>query len=406
MKKLLLIAICSIGVALATSVSIAQDAGISDGYVKIGVIGDMSGPYATLAGRGEVVAAQMAIKDFGGKVLGKPIKLVTADTQNKADVSVPIERRWIDNEDVDMITGITNSAIGLASQHIATQKHTIFIYTGASSTEMTNKGCSKYGIQYTYNANALSTGTAIPIVQNGNKKWYFIAVDYAYGHSMVKNATRVIEKMGGAVLGATYHPLSTTDFSSYLLRAQNSGADVIGIANSGSNFVDTVKQAHEFGITSNGTVLAGLLTNIMDMKALGLDTAQDLLFTTAFVWNRNDKTRKWSKRFFAQMNAMPTMQQAATYSAVTNYLKTIKITGTDNADAVRTQLGKMTINGVVIQNGHIRADGSAPHDMFLVKAKPPDQSKGPWDLLKVITTVSADKAYQPLSKSTCRLLDQ
>jgi branched-chain amino acid transport system substrate-binding protein len=270
---------------------------------------------------------------------------------------------------------------------------------------MINKGCSKYGIQYDFNTHALAV-EARPIVKNGGKSWYFITTDYAFGHSLQKNATAVINELGGTVLGSSDVPLGTNDFSSYLLQAKASGAEVIGLANAGQDLVNAVKQAHEFGITQSGTKLAGLLVFINDVKSLGLDIAQNLLFTTAFYWDRNEATRQFSKRFFKKHGVMPNMQQAGTYSAVTTYLKAVKAAGTDDADKVRTQLGKMTINDLMIRNGHIEPNGMARHDMFLARVKSPEKSEGEWDLLDIIATIPANKAFGSLSESTCPLLNQ
>jgi len=317
--------IFSLGLASAAS---AQDGAVSDDHVKIGVLGDMSGVYSDVAGPGMSVAAQMAITDFGGTVLGKPIELVSANHQNKPDIGSAIARRWIDRDGVDMITGLENSAVGLAVQGLGTGKKIITINTGAGSTAFTEDACSEYGIHYTYDVYATGAATATAIVKEGGKKWFFITADYAFGHSVRDNTSAVVEDLGGTVVGGVDAPLSTNDFSSYLLQASNSGADVIGLANAGSDAINAIKQANEFGIVQRGQKLAGLLIYIADVKSLGLDTAQGLQFTTAFYWDRNDATREWSQRFHDKHGAMPTMIHAGTYSAVTNYLKAIKLPAT------------------------------------------------------------------------------
>jgi len=395
--------IFSLGLASAAS---AQDGAISDDHVKIGVLGDMSGVYSDVAGPGMSVAAQMAITDFGGTVLGKPIELVSANHQNKPDIGSAIARRWIDRDGVDMITGLENSAVGLAVQGLGTDKKIITINTGAGSTAFTEDACSEYGIHYTYDVYATGAATATAIVKEGGKKWFFITADYAFGHSVRDNTSAVVEDLGGTVVGGVDAPLSTNDFSSYLLQASNSGADVIGLANAGSDAINAIKQANEFGIVQRGQKLAGLLIYIADVKSLGLDTAQGLQFTTAFYWDRNDATREWSQRFHDKHGAMPTMIHAGTYSAVTNYLKAIKTAGNDDPDAVREQLGKMTINDFFAQNGKIEANGLMSHDMYLVEVKTPDSSEGEWDLMKIVRTIPAENAFIPLSESACPRLDQ
>lgn len=395
--------IFSLGLASAAS---AQDGAISDDHVKIGVLGDMSGVYSDVAGPGMSVAAQMAITDFDGTVLGKPIELVSANHQNKPDIGSAIARRWIDRDGVDMITGLENSAVGLAVQGLGTGKKIITINTGAGSTAFTEDACSEYGIHYTYDVYATGAATATAIVKEGGKKWFFITADYAFGHSVRDNTSAVVEDLGGTVVGGVNAPLSTNDFSSYLLQASNSGADVIGLANAGSDAINAIKQANEFGIVQRGQKLAGLLIYIADVKSLGLNTAQGLQFTTAFYWDRNDATREWSQRFHDKHGAMPTMIHAGTYSAVTNYLKAIKTAGNDDPDAVREQLGKMTINDFFAQNGKIEANGLMSHDMYLVEVKTPDSSEGEWDLMKIVRTIPAENAFIPLSESACPRLDQ
>lgn len=390
--------------ALVLGIGSASAAGISDGVVKIGVLTDMSGVYADVGGQGSVAAAEMAIHDFGGKVLGKPIKLISADHQNKPDVGSSIARKWIDTDHVDMITGLLTSSVALAVQKLASEKHTITINEGAGSTQLTEQDCTKYGIHYVYDTYSLPVGTATAVVKNGGKSWFFITTDYAFGHSLQKHTTQVVDGLGGKVVGGVLAPLGTSDFSSYLLQAQASGAQVIALANAGQDFTNALKQANAFGIVQGGQQIVGMLVFLSDVKSLGLKTAQGLEFTTAFYWNRNEASRKWSERYKAKTGHMPTMVQAGMYSAVSNYLKAVKAAGTDNSDAVRAQLGKMTIHDFFAENGHIEPNGLMKHDMYLVKVKKPSDSKGPWDLLKVVSTIPGDKAFIPLSKSVCPLL--
>ena len=405
MNKSLVTAVCAAGVAAFGSAALAAD-GATNGSVKIGVLSDMSGVYKAIEGPGAVIAAEMAVEDFGGSVLGEEVEIVSADHQNKADVASSIARRWIDRDKVDMLVGMDNSAVGLAVQGLASGKDTITMNTGAGSVELTESQCSKYGIHYVYDTYALPVGTATAMVENGGKSWFFITADYAFGHSLRDNTSRVVKEMGGEVMGSVEAPLSTTDFSSYLLQASSSGADVIGLANAGGDTVNSIKQANSFGIVQRGQKLAGMLVFLTDVKALGLDTAKGLQFTTAFYWDRNEESRKWSQRFFEKHGAMPTMVQAGVYSAVMHYLEAIKASGSDAAAPVRKQLGEMELNDFFVQNGKIESNGLMSHDMYLAKVKTPDQSKSDWDLLDIVSTIPAEKAYIPVSESSCSLVKQ
>lgn len=391
-------------VLLLMTGSVAAADNISGGFVKIGVLTDMSGVYKAPTGPGSILGARMAVEKFGGTVLGKPIKLVSANHQNKASVASTIARKWIDQDGVDMITGMGNSAVGLAVQGLGSDKHTIIINTGAGSTQFTEGQCTKYGIHYVYTTRALAVGTATGIVNNGGDTWFFITADYAFGHSLQKNTAEVVKNLGAKVLGSVKHPLGATDFASYLLQAKSSGAEVIALANAGGDTVNAVKQADAFGIVQQGQQLAALNIFLTGVKALGLKTAEGLQFTRGFNWGRTEQTRAWSKRFYERHGAMPTDIQAGTYSAVLTYLKAIKKAGTDNADAVREVLGNMTINDMFVQGGDILPNGLMVHDMYLVQVKSPEASKGPWDLLKVVATIPGKKAFIPLSESSCPLL--
>jgi branched-chain amino acid transport system substrate-binding protein len=392
------------GAAILGLSVLANAAGISNGAVKIGVLTDMSGVYSAIGGEGSVTAAKMAIADFGGKVLGKPIDLLTADHQNKADIASTKAREWSDTDHVDMIIGLLNSGCALAVQKIGTEKKMIIISTGAGSTALTNKDCSPYGIHYVYDTYSLPKVAGSAIVKHGGKTWFFLTADYAFGHSLEENTAAFVKADGGKVLGQVRHPLATSDFSSYLLQAQSSGAKVIGLANAGGDFINAVKQAREFGIVQGGQTIAGMLVFLSDVKSLGLDVAQGMEFATAFYWDRNAASRAWSKRYFAKTGAMPTMNQAGVYSATMNYLKAIKKAGTDNPDAVMKTLRGMKIDDFFSVNGHLRADGTMVHDMFLVEVKKPSESKGPWDLLKIIKEVPGDQAFMPMSEGTCPLV--
>lgn len=388
----------------AATLSAHAAAQISDDVVKIGVIVDKTGVYSANGGPGAVRAVEMAVKDFGGKVNGKPIEIVNADYQNKVDIALSKAREWIDRDKVDMIIESTDSAAAIAMQKLGAEKKRVMIFAGSASTALTNKECSPYGIHYVYDTYALATGTGRAVMQEGGDTWYFITADYAFGHSLEKDTTKVINEMGGKVLGTIKHPLSASDFSSFLLQAQASKAKVIGLANAGKDTQNSVRQAAEFGITKGGQKLATLLVFDTDIKGLGLNAAQGLLFTTGYYWDFNDETRKWSKRFYDIHKAMPTMIQAGAYSATMHYLKAIQATGSDNADTVMKKMKDTHINDFFAKDGIIRADGRMVHDMYLAEAKKPSESKGEWDIMHIKRTIPRDEAFQPLAESTCPLV--
>jgi branched-chain amino acid transport system substrate-binding protein len=407
MKTITKAAAFGLTIILAAGEGAAQDNDkvVSYDSVKVAVLGDMSGPYKDIGGPGQVVAAQMAVDDFGGSVLGKPISLISADNQTTPSVASTIARQWIDREHVDMITGFNSSSVAVAVQGLASAKNTITIDVSSGTTALTEDQCSKYGLHYTYDTYALPVGTARAIVEDGGNTWFFIAADYEFGQSLQRNTTAVVKEMGGKVLGGVSVPLGSTDFASYLIQAKSSGAEVIALANTGADVVNAIKQANEFGIVQGGQQLAAMLMFLTDVKALGLDTAKGLKFTTAFYWDRTDESREWSKRYFEKHGAMPTMAQAGTYSSVLTYLKAVEEAGTDDADSVREVLGNMTINDMFVENGKVLPNGLVKHDMYLVQVKSPEESDGPWDLMKVVATIPAEKAWIPLSESACPLLN-
>src|ERR1035438_3969477 len=394
-------ALLAVALTAASGLAGAANEKISDGVVKIGVLTDMSGLYSTLGGKGTQVAVEMAVKDFGGTVMGKPIQVIGADHQNKADIASAKAREWFDNEKVDMITGLLNSGCALAVQKIAGDKHRITMNTGAATTDLTNKAWTPYSVHYVYDTYALGKVTGEAVVQHGGKTWFFITADYAFGQSLEANTTKFVTALGGKVVGDVRHPLSTADFSSYLLQAQSSGAQIIGLANAGGDTINAIKQAREFGIGQKGQRLVGLLIFDTDIKSLGLNVAQGMQFTSGFYWDRDDATRAFAKRFFALHKAMATMAQAGAYSAAMNYLKAVKAAGTDDPDAVIAKLKSMDISDFFAVHGKIRIDGRMVHDMYLMEVKKPSESKGEWDLLKIIKTVPGDEAFMPLSESTC-----
>ena len=376
---------------------------ISDNVVKIGVMNDQSGLYADLGGPGSVTAAKMAAEDAGGSVLGKPIEIVAADHQNKADVGVAVARRWFESEAVDMAIGFDNSSVALAVEQLAAEYNRIAIAGAVGSTAFTGKNCTANEASWVYDSYALTTSLAKSIVAEGRDTWFFITVDYAFGHSMEADATAAVQAAGGKVLGSVRHPLNTSDFSSYLLQAQASGAKVVALANGGGDMVNTVKQANEFGLTKKQS-LVSMLVFISDVHSMQLQAAQGLKFVTAFYWDRDDETRSWSKRFFGKQGKMPTMAQASVYSAVRHYIDSIKAAGTDEAKAVMAKMRELPVNDFYVKNGHVREDGRLVHDMLFVQVKTPAESKGPWDYYKILGTVPGDQAFRPLAEGGCPLV--
>ncbi len=382
--------------------AIAQDK-ISDKVVKLGVLTDMSGPYADNNGPGSVLAAQMAVDDFGGKVSGVPIELIYADNLNKPDVGANIARQWLDVEKVDAMVDIAASGVALAVGSIAAERNKIILNSGSSTTRITNEECNKVTAHWTYDTYALGKSSASEITKRGGNTWFFITADYVFGHSLEKDATVFVESSGGKVLGSVKAPFPTNDFSSFVLRAQESGAKVVAFSNSGADLVNGVKTAGEFGLTQKQQV-TGLLVMINDIHAIGLKAAQGMLVTEAFYWNMNEKTRAWSRRFFEKRKRMPTMIHAGIYSMVTHYLNAIKAIGTDEAQAVMAQMRATPVNDFFATNGRLRQDGKMVHDMYLFQVKTPAESKEPWDYYKLVATIPGEQAFQPLSQSRCPLI--
>ena len=387
-------------IATAFSTSHAAD-GISDNVVKIGVLGDMSGMYSEgFSGPGAVAAVQMAVADFGGTVLGKKVEVIFADHQNKVDVASATARQWFDTGNVDMITDLTNSSVALAVQQLAESKGKITIATGPGTTDLTGKACTKYGIHYGYNTYALATGTASAIVKEGGNSWFILAADYAFGHALERDTSKVVRELGGVVRNSLRVPINTADYSSFLLQAQASGAKVIGLANGGTDTITSIKQAHEFGIVSSGQQLAGMLILLSDVKSIGVTTAKGLQYTSSWYWNLDAQSREWQKRYAAiSGNAAPTGPHAAIYSSTMAYLKAVEATGTDNAQAVRANLGQTKINDFFAKGGSIRADGMLIHDMYLMKVKSGGTSE--WDLSDVVALIPGKDAYIAAKDSEC-----
>jgi branched-chain amino acid transport system substrate-binding protein len=381
----------------------AAQAQMSDNVIKIGVLNDRSGLYADLGGEGSAVAARMAAAEFGNAIDGAPIEIIVADHQNKADLGSTIARQWIDTEAVDVIADVPNSAVALAVQGVTSEKNRIFLMSGPATTRLTGDACAPTGFHWMYDTYALAVGTGRAMVEEGGDSWFFITADYAFGHSLEADTGNIVKEAGGQVLGAVRHPLSTADFSSYLLQAQASGAKVIGLANAGGDTINSIKQAAQFGIVQAGQKLAALLLFISDVHALGLETAQGLTLTTGFYWDQNDEARAWSEKFKEQHGAMPTMVQGGVYSAVRHYLQAVKDAGSDDTDAVVEKMRATPVQDAVIPNGKILANGSIVHDVFLAEVKKPDESKGEWDYYKILRTIPGDQAFLSVEDSGCEL---
>lgn len=381
----------------------AQLAKISDEVVRIGVLTDMSGIYSDISGKGAVEAVRMAVEDYGGKVLAKPIEVIHGDHQNKPDVGSNLARQWFDTGGVDLIQDLSNSGVALAVAAIAKDKKRHIVVNGSSNMGITNQACSPYAVHYAYDAYSLANGTGRTIVEQGGDSWYFLTVDFAFGHGLEKQVSDVVTGAGGKVLGSARHPLNTTDFSSFLLQAQASKAKIVGIASTGGDAINAIKGAAEFEVTKTQK-LAALLLWINDIHALGLDAAGGLQLTNAWYWDMNDETRAFSKRYFARVGLMPNMAQAADYSSTIHYLKAVEKAGTDEPDAVSRAMRELPINDMFAKGGRIREDGRMVHDMYLWQVKTKAESKYPWDYLKSLGTIPAEKAFQPLSESTCPLV--
>lgn len=400
MRRQLWLVAALTAVCVHTSSARAQ---ISDNVVRIGVLNDQSGLYADAGGPGTVTAARMAVEDAGGSVLGKPVEVVFADHQNKSDVGAAIARQWFDTGGVDMAIGFDNSAVALAVEQLAADRDRIAIAGAVGSTAFTGKNCTPTEASWIYDSYALTTSLAKAMVAEGQDTWFFITVDYTFGQSLEADATAAVKAAGGKVLGSVRHPLGTSDFGSYLLQAQASGAKVVAFANGGGDMVTAIKQANEFGLTKSQT-MAALLVTISDVHSMQLQAAQGLKFVTAFYWDRNDETRAWSKRFFDRQGSMPTMAQASAYSAVRHYLAAIAAAGTDEAKAVMAKMREMPVNDFYAHDGHLREDGRLVHDMYFEQVKTPAESKGPWDYDNILATIPGDQAFRPMAEAGCPLV--
>ncbi len=402
MKLKKLTAACSLACATLLGATAPAQAQISGDVIRIGIITDMSSVYADLDGQGGVEAIKMAIADAGGSVAGKKVEVLFADHQNKADIAAAKAREWFDTQGLDMLVGGTNSGTALAMAKVAAEKKKPFIVVGAASSALTNEQCTPYTVHWAYDTVALAKGTGNAVVKAGGKSWYFLTADYAFGAALQNDTSTVVKAAGGTVVGSVKVPLNASDFSSFLLQAQSSKAQILGLANAGGDTINSIKAANEFGVTKT-MKLAGLLVFINDIHSLGLKTTQGMYLTDSWYWNQNAETRAWARRFFEKMKRMPSSLQAADYSAASQYLAAVKATGSDDADKVLAQMKKTKINDVFAKGGFIRDDGRMVHDMYLMQVKTPEQSTEPWDYYKVIETFKGEAAWQTKADSKCAL---
>ncbi|MFL5286354.1 MAG: ABC transporter substrate-binding protein [Rhodopila sp.] len=382
----------------------AQPASPAADPVKLGMILDMGSLYADVTGPGSELAARMAVADFGGKVLGRPIEVVVADHQTKADIAAAIATKWYDAENVVALLDVAASSPALAVMNVANLRHRIVLLNGPGASSITNENCIATAVHYVYNTYAVAHAVTKATMDQGGKSWYYLTADYTFGHQLENDSAAVVKANGGQVLGEAKAPITTADFSSFLLQAQQSGAQVIGLANAGSDLINSVKQAAEFGITRSGTKLASLAANINDIHSIGLDATQGLVVGDAFYWDTDDQSRAFANRFYDKLNKMPNMLQAGVYSSTTHYLQAVQAAGTTDAEPVMQKMREMPIHDFFAHDGHIRADGLMVHDIYLFQVKKPSESKGPWDLYKRVATIPGDQAFQPLSQSRCPLV--
>jgi branched-chain amino acid transport system substrate-binding protein len=371
--------------------------------VKIGILNDQSGVYADYGGKNSVEAAKMAVEDFGGSVLGKPIEVVTADHQNKPDLATSIARRWYEVENVDMITELTTSSVALAVQELSKEKKKIDIVVGAATSRLTGDACTPYGFHWAYDTHALAVGTGGALVKAGGDTWFFMTADYAFGYALEKDTGEIVTQNGGKVLGSVRIPLNSSDFSSFLLQAQSSKAKIIGLANAGLDTTNSIKQAAEFGIVKGGQKLAGLLLTLAEVHGLGLEAAQGLVLTEGYYWDRDDKSREFANRYFKRTGRMPSMIQAGTYSATLQYLKAVKAANSKDSDVVAKKLKELPVDDMFAQGGKVLENGRMVHDLYLFEVKKPSESKKPWDYYKQLAVVPGDKAFPTAKDSGCPL---
>ena len=394
--------------ALSVTLALTQHAigQVSDNVVRIGLLTDYTGVFSALSGQGGVVAARMAVEDFGGTVLGKPIEIVQADHGNKPDTAAAIAKRWYDVEGVDMIADVPNSSVALAVQAVARERQKIVIASGSGTAEFTGKSCTPTSFQWTWDTYSAAVATTKAVMQSGGESWYILAADYTFGRTMAADVSAQVKKAGGTVADVVRHPLNTLDFSSFIVQAQASKAKVVALANGGTDTVNAVKQFNEFGLRESGVKLVGMAVFITDVHGMGLENARGLVLTNGFYWDRTEETRAWSKRFFARHHAMPTMAQAGVYSAVTHYLKSIASGGTDDGVRVAEEIRAHPVADFFANGGRVREDGRLVHDMYLVEVKNPNEVKYPWDYYRVLRTIPGEEAVRPLAESECPLVQK
>ncbi|MCW2241031.1 ABC transporter substrate-binding protein [Azospirillum canadense] len=392
------------GAAFSALASGAAQAQMSDSVIKIGMLSDRSGIYADINGEGSAVAARLAAEEFGNAINGTKVEIIVGDHQNKADIAANLARQWIDTEKVDVIADVPNSAAALAVQAITRDKKRLFLMSGPGSTDLTGKECSPYGFLWTWDNHAVASSTARALMEQGRKSWFFITADYAFGHSLEAEAANTVKQLGGTIKGSVRHPLGASDFSSFLLQAQASGAQVVAFANAGGDTINAVKQAAEFGIPQGGQTLAGLLLNINDVHALGLETSQGLMLANSFYWDMNDETRAWSKKFEEKTGRKPSMNQAGVYSAVKHYLKAVQEIGTDDPDKVAAKMRSTPVTDMMMKNAKIADNGRVFDDMYLAQVKTPAESKAAWDYFKILKTIPGEQAYINPKDSGCPLV--
>ncbi|MGP9590399.1 ABC transporter substrate-binding protein [Halomonas sp. AOP13-D3-9] len=395
----------SIAVATASLVSLSAQANVSDDKVVIGYMDDMNGTYSDLAGPAGLTAIEMAVEDFGGEVNGVPIELISADHRNDPAVGSNLAREWMDQEDVDLITGLNASSVAIAVTKLVEQNNKYAIVTTAAADSITGEHCTPNHAHWVYDTFAVSDAAARAIVEQGGESWFLMSSDYAFGHAMESAVENAVEESGGTIAGKVRHPFPTDDFSSYILQAQASGAQIIGLASAGKDLVNAINTAYQFGVPQSGQTLASLMVFITDMQSIGLEVAQGTQFVTGWYWDMDDKARAWAERFEERVGRMPTMVQAGNYSAITNYLKAVEATDSDDPAAVRAYLMENPIEDFFSRNGRLREDGRMVHDMYLAKVKAPEESEGEWDLFEIVTTIPAEEAFRPLDESQCELVN-
>ncbi|HKM36383.1 MAG TPA: ABC transporter substrate-binding protein [Thiopseudomonas sp.] len=391
-------------IVAAGLLSSTAQAAISDDEIRIGYLADMSGTYRDLSGPGGLEALKMAVEDFGGQVNGKKIVIFNADDLNKPDVGANTVRQWIDEKNVDVITGLVATSVVMAVNKIVEQENKLALISGSASSSLTNEHCSPNHMHWVYDTYALSNGTAHAVLEEGGKDWFILAADYAFGHSLEADITKVVETGGGKVVGKVRHPFPSNDFSSYILQAQGSGAEVVALANAGADMVNALQTASQFGLTQSGQKLAGMVVFLNDVHSMGLEVTQGLMLTTGWYWDMNDETREWANRYHKRVGRMPSMTHAGVYSSTMHYLNAVKATDSDDTQVVRAKMIETPINDMFAKNGKLREDGRMVHDMYLAQVKTPAESKSEWDLYKILRTIPADQAYRPLAESQCKLI--